>query len=312
VMVVVAGLCVGAPAMGQMVTPPPAQTPAPDAHIPKLPPPPPTSLPQRLTPEQMAAARPVAAAKPQSPKAGWPKPADLPKLEYAKLVDSTGAAVALDEPPELAALKRNPTLPAGFLDKPEVAAFMKDRRAVLERMCIDMLDLCEKVEGGYVEQADLSEKDNKAVLASLTATLKPLSIGSSGTIDSISVEMFKKDLITGEQASFNDMIVGEYNRAAFRAPSTQDLMKIVLKAPTLETMWVYRNLQAEAAGVMEKAVEGLEMDSSLKDAAVESAKSYAPGLDMDQKVKIYRDATAGMTVEQRQRVLRRVVELRSN
>jgi hypothetical protein len=308
-LVVAAGLLVTGPALGQMLTPPPAQAPAVDAHIPKMPAPAPR-VPPRLTDEQRARAVPVQPVK-ENKRGGWVKPADLPKVEYRGLVDAEGKPEVLSEPPEYAALRRNPTLGEGFMEREDVRKFLADRRTVIERFCVDALDVCEKIDGGVVEATDLGDKSNKAALANLAALLKPLSVGATGgAIEALVDAMYGAKLLDNTQAPFNQKIVNEYNQAALKASDTSTLMKIVLKSPTIEPMWMYHGLLAEAAGALRSAVEGMELDDSTRQAVLESAKNYSPALDRGQKIKVFKDATAGMTLEQRQRLLRRVIEMR--
>ncbi|MCE7973126.1 MAG: hypothetical protein DYG92_02200 [Leptolyngbya sp. PLA1] len=311
-LLVVAGLTMSA--HGQMLTPPPATVPAPDAHIEKTPPRP-RPVPTQLTPEQMKAAQPIQPAKERSPKSGWTKPADLPKLDHKPLAerDANGAILPLTEPMELLALRRNPMLPSNFFEDAKWGTYAADRRATVERLVVDLLDVCEKVDGGYVEQADLGGADAKAVLANLSNTLRPLSVGadtSKGGIKSMLIELYDREMLNKDQAGYSDLIVNEYTKELFRGLTTTDLMKVVLKNPTTEPMFAYRALMAEAAGSLVKAAESIELDDAARAAIKSSAASYGAGLDQAQKIKVYKDATAGLTLEQRQRLLRKVIELR--
>jgi hypothetical protein len=111
--------------MAQFVTPPPATNPDPNKDIPKAPAPPPPP--------------PPSAAAPAAPKIQQAKPVkepipNLPFKEWEK--DASGAMVPLNEPLELAALRRNPLVTADTMAK--IEAYVPDRRKAMERIRQEM------------------------------------------------------------------------------------------------------------------------------------------------------------------------------
>lgn len=300
-------------ANGQLVTAPPSQAPAPDAHIERLPEPVrPPARPQ-IDPEELKKMAKPVTGHPESPKKDWPKAADLPKMEYKPLaqMDAQGHVKPLGEPVEHVAMRANPMLPAGFFDGEKVKTYLAERRATIERLVVDNADICQRLDEGLVEKADLAAKDNKAVLSTLSAAVKPLSAGgTSGGVASLHVEMYQRGLISPVQAAFAEMMINEYTKALLKDQPTAELMKTVLKSPTAEAMWTYHALCAEAAGKLQPATAGMALSGPAGESLQAAAKNYQASLTQDQKLKVYRDATASLTPDQRKALLQKVVSLR--
>lgn len=306
--------CCGA-ALAQMVTPPPATTPDDTKDIVRYPAPAPV-VPQRPEnwEEMKARAQPILPPKKTDPEAGFTKDADLPKLEYTSLVvrDAQKRLMPLAEPVEMAALRVNPMLTPEFFTRPEVVAALAERSLVLRRLAVDNLDILEKIDEGMVEQTKI-DKD-KVVLANLRDTLRPVSVGNSdGQVKKLLVDLYDKKLLNGEQAGFARKIVKEHGKAELDdlAGNVEELMKMVMKNQTIEVTWEYHAMCREAAGMIPELIANMPLEATVKQMALEAAKSYKPTLDADQKLKVYRDATAGMTLSQRQDVLRGAMERRN-
>jgi len=253
-------------AMAQFVTPPPATNPDPNKDIPKAPAPPPPP--------------PPSAAAPAAPKIQQAKPVkepipNLPFKEWEK--DASGAMVPLNEPLELAALRRNPLVTADTMAK--IEAYVPDRRKAMERIVIENLDLVERIDGGLFEQTNFNDK---AQVGQVVATTKPL------TTPSFATELKNRQIIDDKAFGVNSRITTAYTKAGMPAKkegaSAEELKKATMasmgaiyKQGFLEHLWTYGELLDAASKDM-----GGKADASKAD-RVAAAKAAMSKMSLDER-----------------------------
>jgi hypothetical protein len=296
-------------AAAQLVTPPPTEAPGnaePLVIWPTTPPPPePPPKITPLTPEEMARAVPV--ERRGGVKSTWPKKEALPKTEYKSLVehDKDGKLLPLSEPMDLAALRRNPLLPAGFMTSGEVTSYLAGRAAAYRRLAVENLDICESVDNGYIEKTDIMAKD---MMKEMVNRLRPISPSADSKSEAgLLVDMYLKKMLTAEQAAFADMISKEYSNAQFRGRATNDVIRQVMENGAEEAMWAYHDVIAEAPGKFRTLVPQSSLDAAKKAEVMKAVAEWKSDLPRDQKIKVYRNATAGLTFEERQALLRTMI-----
>lgn len=265
------GLVLSSIAAAQFVTPPPPSNPTPENEIPKAPvPPPPPAPPTEAT---MPPPRPVKATK-----------APLPDVKWKEWETTNGKAVALTEPLELAALRRNPLITADQLTK--IEAFLPDRRRSMERVVVENLDLVERIDGGLFETANFSDR---ADVTKVVETTKPLQVPSLAT------DLKNRQIIDDQAFGINSRITTAYTKlsvepkkegatAEEQKTATMAYMRAIYKQNFIEHLQVYHALlkqSAKATGVDEK------LDDAAKHAAV-------------------REKLAKMSIEERKSLLRGV------
>lgn len=239
---------------------------------------------------------------------------DLPPMEYTSLVerDEAGAVRPLGEVVDLAALRRNPTLPKDFVTG--LDEYLKARKATFERLAIDNLDIVEKVEAGHFDRVDFN--DRQAMIDSVVM-IRPLT--GEAVPKPITEDLVAKQKLDPAQAGWNKKIIREYQKSLYPfiaadAPPEERRQKTARMAATVtrqgidETMLAARDLYAEAAGRLAQVAEGLPAEAAA--GLREAAREYRADMPPDQKVKVFRNATAGLTTDQRREVLRKAVALR--
>ncbi len=259
-------------AMGQFVTPPPATNPDPEKDIPKAPVPPPP---------------PPAASQPQ-PKIERARPAkepipNLPFKEWEK--DASGALVALNEPLELASLRRNPLVTADVMSK--IDAYFPERRKSMERVVIENLDLVERIDQGLFEKTDFNDK---ASVGQVVATTKPL------TAPSLASELKNRQIIDDKAFGLNSRITTAYTKAGMppkkegaspeeSKKATMQSMGAIYKQGFLEHLWTYNEL-------------------------IDAASKQMPGVKADapkaERLAAAKAAMAKMSLEDRKQALRKI------
>jgi hypothetical protein len=280
-------------ALAQVVTPPPGEAPRFEDHIPKAPPPAP--MPPRPQMPQVESLN----RKPAKPQV------KLPDLPYEKLLkhDDKGQAIPLSEPPDLAALKRNPLVTPSDLEK--IQTVLKDRRAAFERIVIDNLDLVENIEGGIFETIDLA--DGKG-FNTLLNTSKPLREPSAPK--PVHEELREKGLFTPEQAAFNEKISKEYLFDTV-PPDPRRRLAMAYKHGVEEPLFVYRDLMVEAAKNLDKVLPTMTFDKDTLAKLSPATKAVRAAKDDAARLEAMKQLGDQLSLDQRKDLLRKSVELRS-
>lgn len=298
------GLLAAAPAMGQIVTPPPAKAPEVDDHIVKLPPAP---LPPVMAPPQIVN-KPIRLTKSKQPRV------EAPDLKFESIVhrDASGKLIPLSEPVDLAALRNNPAVKPGFLE--DIADLLAERKAAFERVAIDNLDIVEKIDAGAIEKADYASKKGITDVVNMLKPLVPKAVPEPLTKD-----LLDKEKITPEQAAMNDKIMKEYKDAllppglgkdptpADRAAFTAKVIGTIQHENVGEVMLTFNSLRRAAftnvtrcmpdgldtskAGIVAAAAKGISATSSPADLA-KSWQALENNLTIDQRRDMLRKAAA--------------------
>lgn len=213
-------------AMGQVATPPPAA---------------PAPTPQYVPPP--AAPKPAPRAAPKPPAEG-PAINNIP-FEPLGERDKDGKLLPLAGPTEILALERNPTI--GEATAQRLKPYLRERRATIEKVVIDNLDMVQQIESGAVERLDARKKDE---LMALTQMLRPLTGRGSMTAD-----LRNRDLLTQVQAGVNQRITKRYQtdliadakaRAkASGADEATEVTRALLGNNLDEVMFAYKGLLVE-------------------------------------------------------------------
>jgi hypothetical protein len=277
------------PALGQMVTPPPATVPAPNEYLPKppvMPPAPPPAPPVNIAPP--ARAKPV--------------PVTLPDLPYQSLVkrDAAGVLGALGEPIDLAALRVNPML------KPEswenIRPVLSERRATFRRAIIDHLDIVEEVDGGLIDRADYGNKEGITTIVNRLHPLTPKSVPGALTQD-----LVERKLLSPEEAGFSRKIMKEYQDATYppddkdpakRTERNRKIVRIIQRASVDEPMQHYYDLAAEVATNLPALAKSAGLPDLPPGPAAKAEQTR------EAKVAFYKSATSALTTDQRRALLR--------
>ncbi|HYE63163.1 MAG TPA: hypothetical protein VD997_14305 [Phycisphaerales bacterium] len=288
-------------AMAQMVTPPPAEAPAPEKGIPVTPGPQqpiPTVPPGQIT---INPTRPAQKAQ----------PAPLPNVPYKSIVQkgTDGKVVRLSEPAEYAALKNNPLV----MDKERerLGDYFAQRKAAFENIVADNVDLVEKVEGGIFETIPLSTTEEKrANLKKLLDVSQPLKAPAAPK--PLAEDLKEKQVLTDEQARFNQKISKEYTDAIImeqKLDATRGLA-MLYKASLDEPMYYHRQMKIEAAGKLDALMPALKLEGDAATRA-QAAASKAKGAKTDaDKEAAMNELYQALSVDQRKALLKAVIESR--
>ncbi len=252
-------------ALGQFVTPPPAQNPTPENDIPKVPAP---------------AAAPPVAAQPVPARPARPVKEPLPDVKFKDWeVGADGLALPLTEPLELASLRRNPLVTTDTMNK--IESYLPDRRRGMERVVIENLDLIERIDGGLFERSDFFKKED---VQKVVETTKPLQTTSLAT------ELKNRQIIDDKMFGINARITTAYSRAsAAPAKEGEDQTKAMMKFRSTiyrhnfhEHLWTYNELLAISAGAA-------KVDDSLPKAQkIEAVKAALAKLGLEERKELLR------------------------
>lgn len=258
-------------AMAQFVTPPPATNPDPEKDIPKAPTPPPPPPPAAAPPQpRIERARPAREPIP-----------DLPFKEWEK--DASGAVAPLNEPLELASLRRNPLVTADVMSK--IDAFFPERRKSMERIVIENLDLVERIDQGLFEKTDFNDK---ASVGQVVATTKPL------TAPSLASELKNRQIIDDKTFGLNSRITTAYTKAGMpprkegaspeeMKKATMQSMGAIYKQGFLEHLWTYNELIDAAS----KQMSGVKSDAPRAE-RLAAAKAEMAKMSLDDRKQALR------------------------
>ncbi|CAG1002803.1 hypothetical protein PHYC_03021 [Phycisphaerales bacterium] len=300
-----------APVTGQVLTPPPSKAPDPATAPPE---PAPADNPDAVPAPPPF---PIPMEPPPPPKLKMVPEKELPDIPHKSLVmrDENGKTRPIRGLIEKEALRVNPTLPDNWVDT--LSDYFAERKTIFERATIANLDIVEAIEGGVIERTDYTNVDEIRKLLRMCAPLDKPNVPERITDD-----LLAKGFIDPTQAGFNMKIVNEYLNTLFPPKAVPDaqgvkprqepgsVAKIMRRYFMHESETAYRGMMAEAAGNLPAIVDQVDLPAEIKSAAKAAAKNYSDALTDDQKIKIYHDATAGTTIEQRRAILQKAVDLR--
>lgn len=222
---VVAVFGLGSVAMGQVATPPP---------------PAPAPTPEYVPPPSV----PAPTARPVAPRGEAPAVNNIP-FEPLGTRGEDGKLLPLPMPIEVMALERNPTV--GEAAMPRLKPYLRERKATMEKVAIDNLDMVQQIEGGAIDRLDVRKKEE---LMGLTEMLRPLRASGSLTTD-----LRKRELLSKMQGDVNQRITKRYQtdliadtkaRAkASGADEATEVTKVLLYSSLDEVMYVYKGLLVE-------------------------------------------------------------------
>jgi hypothetical protein len=276
-----------APALAQVVPPPPSEAPAPEKQVAPIPPMPAPNVTPVTVPTRKTAT-----------------PVKLPDLPYKSLVvkGEDGKVQRLSEPAEYAALKHNPML------KPEEVENLRDylaqRKAAFEPIVAANVDLVEQIEDGIFETIDVSKNENFAKLLNVGKPLK-----APAAPKPVYEDLRDKQILTPEQAEFNRKISSEYNQALIAELNADHRRNLAMsyKQYLDEPLYYHRLMLIEAAPKADAltAKLGLEPAAASKIAPlVEKAKAAKSD---EEKLAAMRALSKELTLEQRKELLRAVI-----
>lgn len=289
----------GGPALAQVVTPPPKEVTPIDWNIPK-PPPAPEIPPVEFTPPPEPA-RPVT-----------PPPARLPDLEYKPLAekDANGRVIRLSEPMHVAATRRNPMLPEGYME--QIAPVLQERQGRVDTLVVANLDVVEKIEDGIFESVDFN---NRATVRTLMDTIRPL----TSAMKTLGEDLRERGQMDQMQTRFNNKIVHEYIRALSedkrvsepkdKVQAGQSLLMDMYKQNVDEFMFTYERSMAHACGRFGEVLSSVQADEAALSKAREiGSRAAGAATDADRlaTLKGLRDV---LTLDQRRQFVDKAIKL---
>lgn len=277
---------VSVPALAQVATPPPAAPPSTPEYVPPPAPPTPAAAPRRGP----GIDRSLPAGGPMTEKAPDIPFQPLARDENGELIrDEKGNLRPLPLPIEIMALDRNPTV--GEITMHRLKPFLRERKAQMEKVAIDNLDMVQQIDAGVFERVDIKKKEE---LIALTEMLRPLIAPGA-----LSMNLQKRDLLTKIQTATNQKITKQYQTdvvaeikakaKAAGADEAAETTKILLYNSVDEVMFAYRVLL---------------METGRRLAATGDKHSDAEYLEMGRK------HLEPLKLEERQAELRKTIELR--
>jgi hypothetical protein len=258
-------------ATAQLVMPPPAKNPDIDANIPKDAPLPPATT-QPVPPPEPVRARPARETVPNLPWTEWE-------------TDASGQVLPLNEPLDLASLRRNPYVTPDMMSK--IEAYLPQRKQSVRRVVIENIDLIERVDKGLFEQADFTKKESVSQVVQTTRPLNTVSL----------VNDLKNRQIIDERAhAFNGRIVNAYSRGVIgpaapdasdeeRAARTNMAIGVIYKSAVNEQLWTYNDL------VLDAAKEFPQIKAASDDERRAAVKAELAKLDIEARKALLRKVT---------------------
>jgi hypothetical protein len=215
-----------------------------------------------------------------------------------------------DETVEEAALRRNTRIRTEE-QRAQIESYLAERRARLEKVVIENLDLLARVDDGELDAINFANRDETA---RARAIVEPLYVKPSAVM-----ELKARGVIDDLTARFNTQTIEREYRAALleeeRARAGDDptaqakvMFRALMRQGYDEAMVTRRRLLLEAADRIEAVSRGLSGESA---AALASARAKLAGVsDRDAQYRIMLDTLRSLPVEQQKQLLRRVIESR--
>ncbi|MEM9065001.1 MAG: hypothetical protein AAGB51_05870 [Planctomycetota bacterium] len=175
-------VCAGL-AAAQVVTPPGAPKPEPEAYVP---PPPPEPV-----------------APPEPP---------VTDIEFDTLIerDENGALIRLDQPVGLASIPRNPLIAED--QWPRVGEVLAERSRRLRELAVENTDIMLAIENGAIEEIiGVATEDGRLIMESTRELIQPIIVTQPPH-----VELVESGVLTERQGLMNDRIMREYQSVLLR------------------------------------------------------------------------------------------------
>lgn len=282
------GMWVGVVSWGQVAPPPPGPPPPTPEFVPPPPPPPTPTAPVEIrTPD--------------------PDPAFESLVE--READGSLRRI-VDMSVEEAALSRNTRIRTEE-QRAQVEAYLMERRARLEKVVIENLDLLARIDDGELETIDFANRDETA---RARAIVEPLYVKPSAVL-----ELKARGVIDDLTARFNTQTIEREYRAALleeekrRAGDDNNaqakvMFRALMRQGYDEAMVTRRRLLLEAADRIETVARGASGELG---SALASARSKLAGLsDRDAQYRVMLDTLRSLPIERQRELLRRVIETR--
>ena len=285
------------------------------------PPPRPAEAPEpEFVPPPMPAPRPAAPQRPQQNLGNSGRlTTSLPDFPYTPLWQFCGTedpkvddVCTFDMNLHYAALRPNPTISPGLV--PEIQPVIVARRARLEMIVIENLEVTEDVDGGLIEAVQIGAP---AQLQELLERIKPLTPPSN-----LTQELQNRKILSGVQAGWNNRVIQEYQQAygaflrrADPSNASNRFMQAIFRDSLVESVQAFNGMLHEARTRMDAVLERVdgvpaETAAALRDLAIDSIEiDPAKISESADAVKL---AWRGLTLEQKQAFLTAVRETREN
>lgn len=251
----------------------------------------------------------IAKPLPGRGKPAKPPPPPLPEMPYTGLVERNpdGTVKPLQEPAELAALRRNPMVDKGFIT--DNARFFKDRHTVWTRVVSENLDVMEDIEDRFIWRGDLSVREE---MVKVVLRLRP--INPPAAPDSIAADLQNQGKLTDEQFRFNKKIVKEYHDAwnqwavkdiptDNKAKRASAILAMVFTLNVDEPVLLYEAAQRESGRVFAEVLPKLGLSEFESKARTVIAAKWSANASNADKLAIYKDLVKGLNIDQRKQII---------
>ncbi len=293
------------PAFGQVAPPPPP----PSNPEPEFVPPPPA--PPKPKPKKPEFKQATTKARVSS---------DLPKIPHPDLWEFCGTedpevdeVCTFDDNLHYVALRPNPTISPGMV--PKIQPIIVARRARLEQMVIEHLDVMIDVDSGLIEKVSISDPE---ALSELLETIQPLTPPTN-----LTQELENREILTKTMAKFNNKIIGDYQRAygkylrrAFPEDATDRFMRSMFRDSLIEAVQAYEGLLNESRmniGKIVAQIDGIPSDAAeaLLALKIDDIKSI-PADKLHESAEAVKMAWRPLTLEQKKQYLSLVRTFRAD
>lgn len=306
-----AGLPVAA--LAQVAPPPP---PAAEPAAPYTPPPllPPMKAPAAPPPRpQGQPVQSTNSVKPGVIQGG------LPDLPYPPLwaplginaAEYNGPVVRYDQPLQYIALKHNPTVTPGMVDK--IMLVVGRRRAQLEQRIIADVQTMVDVDLGLLQTVDIADLPT---LKQVGDRIRPLLLQPT-----LGGDLARSQVFTKTQEGFQNKLLQEYTKKLGDEMRTQDadngnseFLRWMFEDTLLEAKLAYDNMLVESSTRMPKVLEGIEgLDAAAKQALLAVPSTEVEFVtDEPDRARAVKAAWGPLTTEQKAQFLKNVVATRAN
>ncbi len=243
----------------------------------------------------------------------------LPDLPYPPLwaplginaAEYNGPVVRYDQPLQYIALKHNPTVTPGMLDK--IMLVVGRRRAQLEQRIIADVQTMVDVDLGLLQTVDIADLPT---LKQVGDRIRPLLLQPT-----LGGDLARSQVFTKTQEGFQNKLLQEYTKKLGDEMRTQDadngnseFLRWMFEDTLLEAKLAYDNMLVEASTRMPKVLEGIEgLDAAAKQALLAVPSTEVEFVaDEPDRARAVKAAWGPLTTEQKAQFLKNVVATRAN